>query len=526
MAVRWTQLDPLTLDITDPDSLPPGPGAGEVVIVAFSPAAVEAGLARKGITDLVRGWSGGDRRLLLVDLEMEGPGLHTELDEPLGQGISDVILFGASIPSVARQPAGEGFLFVTAGVPVAHPDEVLGSDRWGPILRAFREAGVTLVLAAPLEGPDLQGIAALADLGVLLTGEGDDAEALLAPLPGKLGDSVGETESASEWVAVSGVADGAAMEGAWVPPEKASETVGEEEEDRDAVKSGFERSRARDRGTPDILGAEAAWRSLPQWATWVGAVVIAVVGFWGLSAMGIVPLPFGSDDSGREPAFVEGSPSGSQAAPEEGSGDQLDPGAVEGGTETAAGTGDPPSEAPGQADASPTVRGGAEAPLNYSLGMASYENESDAVALVTDLRNRVSDVLFITAPVEVNGQIYWRVLAGPAIGTDGAEELRRTLPPRLGYGSGSSWVVHWTPMAFLLAESPSAPAARTEAETFRGQGLPAYVLPGRDSDGSPVWRVYTGAYSSSEQAAILAQRLREVIGALPPLVRRTGLPPR
>jgi hypothetical protein len=158
--------------------------------------------------------------------------------------------------------------------------------------------------------------------------------------------------------------------------------------------------------------------------------------------------------------------------------------------------------------------------------MASYENESDAVALVTDLRNRVSDVLFITAPVEVNGQVYWRVLAGPAIGTDGAEELRRTLPPRLGYGSGSSWVVHWTPMAFLLAESPSAPAARTEAETFRGQGLPAYVLPGRDSDGSPVWRVYTGAYSSSEQAAILAQRLREVIGALPPLVRRTGFPPR
>ncbi len=524
MAVRWTQFDPLTIDITDPDSLPPAPGGGEVVLAALSPAAIEAGSARKGLVELVRSWAGEDRRLILVDLDLEAPKLHTELGETLGQGIADVILFGASIPSVARQPAGESFLFATAGVPVADPGDILGSDRWGPLLRAFREAGVTPVLAASLDGPDLRGLAALADLGVLLSGEGEDPEALLAHLPGKFGDSAeGESEEMAEPAPRSGT-----MDGVWVPAEVSPGPVGDEGEADAGFEAGAGGSRARDRGTPEILGSDNARSGLPGWAIWAAALAVTIAGFWGLSAAGIISLPFGSDDSAGagEPAFVEGAPSGAQTTPDGGSGDQEAPGAAGPGSETTAAGGEPGADAPAETATSPGARAGTEAPLNYSLGMASYENESDAVALVTDLRNRVSDVLFLTAPVEVNGQIYWRVLAGPAIGTDGAEELRRTLPPRLGYGSGSSWVVHWTPMAFLLAESPSAPAARTEAEGFTDQGLPAYVLPGRDASGSPVWRVYAGAYSSSEQAAVLAQRLREVSGALPPLVRRTGLPPR
>lgn len=519
MAVRWTQLDPLTIDLADPNTLPPGPGVGEVVLVALSAAAIESGSAREGVLDLVRGWAGDDRRLILVDLDLENPDIHTRLGEPLGQGIADVVLFGASVPKVARQPSGEGFLFASAGVPVADPEDVLGSERWGPLLRAFREAGVTPVMAAPLEGPDLRGVAALADLGVLFSGADEDPELLLASLPGKLGGADDESLSSADTGDETG-----AMDGAWVPAE-ASPAPGAE-----SVEAGGRGSPRADRGAPRVLTSDSGRGGLPGWAAWAAAVVVVLAGFWGLSAAGIISLPFGSDRSagGGEPEFVEGAPPGARSTPADSSGDQEDAAAGEPGGEegaTAEGSGDSPAAA-GERTPAAAVRGGTDAPLNYSVALAAYENETDALAVVTDLRSRVSDVVFVTAPVEVNGQVYWRVLAGPAIGTDGAEELRRTLPPRLGYGSGSSWVVHWTPMAFLLAESPSAPAARTEAEGFQEQGLPAYVLQGRDAAGSPVWRVYAGAYSSSEQAAVLADRLMEVSGALPPLVRRTGLPPR
>jgi cell division septation protein DedD len=526
MAVRWIQIDPSSIDPSDRDSLPEQPGSGEVVLVALSAQARSDEGAEQALIELAREWARDHGRLVLMDLNLEGTRLHTLLEEPRGQGVADVILFGASVASIARQPAGETFLFATAGVPVADSTEVLTSERWGGIVRAFRDAGVTLVLAGALEDSGMEGLAALADLGVLLSRSEEDTAALLAPLPGRLFDA-GD-------VPASGVVGSPTGPG-WAPAETPLQSSGSEaappvaaaaDEDMGPVGEEVPGPRRASSGA-QVLTAAGRDGGLPRWSVWAGGVAVVLALFWGLGKIGVLPLPFGSGGSGEgeTPQFVEGvrGPEGGSPAGEAGAGTD-----AAGGDAAASPTGtpaEPGTSGDGTVTSAPGA-GGVEVPLGYSVGLASYESEAEALAVAADLGTRVSEPQFIAAPVEVNGRVYWRVLAGPVQGIQDAEGLRSTLPPRLGYASGSAWVVHWTPMAFLLAQAPSLAQAQATAASLRSSTIPAYVLEGTSGDGSPVWRVYAGAYSSEEEASVLAQRLREVQGTVPDLVRRTGLPPR
>jgi hypothetical protein len=523
MAVRWIQIDPSSIDPSDRDSLPDQPGSGEVVLVALSAEARSDDGAEQALIALVREWARDHGRLVLMDLNLEGGRLHSLLDEPRGQGVADVILFGASVGSVARQLAGETFLFATAGVPVADATEVLTSERWGGIVRAFRDAGVTLVLAGALEDPGLEGLAALADLGVLVCGPEEDASALLAPLPGQLLDG-GEAS-------VSGAAGSPAGPG-WVtaetpPPSVESVSIspaGGVVDVDDGPTAGEVVDPPRRSSASPVLTSDDRSGGLPRWSVWAGGAIAVVALLWGLGKTGVLPLPFGPGGSGdgETPEFVEGVRESEGSSPSGDAGEGTDP---TGGDAAAAPTG-APNQAGTSGDPAAAGTGGVEVPMGYSVGLASYESEAEALAVTTDLGTRVSEPQFIAAPVEVNGRVYWRVLAGPVPGIQDAEGLRSTLPPRLGYASGAAWVVHWTPMAFLLAQAPSLSEAQATAASLRSRTIPAYVLEGTSGSGSPVWRVYAGAYSSDEEAAVLAQRILEVEGSVPDLARRTGLAPR
>jgi cell division septation protein DedD len=529
MAVRWIQIDPSSIDPSDRDSLPEQPGSGEVVLVALSAQARSDEGAEQALIELAREWARDHGRLVLMDLNLEGARLHTLLDEPRGQGVADVILFGASVASIARQPAGEMFLFATAGVPVADSTEVLTSERWGGIVRAFRDAGVTLVLAGALEDSGMEGLAALADLGVLLSRSEEDTAALLAPLPGQLFDA-GDVPAAAEAGSPTGPG--------WARAETPLQSSGSEatppvaavaDEDTGPVGAEVPGPRPTFSGS-QVLTAASRDGGLPRWSVWAAGVAVVLALFWGLGKMGVLPPPFGSGGpgEGETPQFVEGvrAPEGGSTAGEAGeAGAGTD---AAGGDAAASPTGtpaEPGTSGDGTVTSTPGA-GGVEVPLGYSVGLASYESEAEALAVTADLGTRVSEPQFIAAPVEVNGRVYWRVLAGPVQGIQDAEGLRSTLPPRLGYASGSAWVIHWTPMAFLLAQAPSLAQARATAASLRSSAIPAYVLEGTSGGGSRVWRVYAGAYSSAEEASVLAQRLREVQGTVPDLVRRTGLPPR
>jgi hypothetical protein len=67
--------------------------------------------------------------------------------------------------------------------------------------------------------------------------------------------------------------------------------------------------------------------------------------------------------------------------------------------------------------------------------------------------------------------------------------------------------------------------ARTWTEVLEEMGIPTHVLALSAADGSRTYQVYAGAYASSDEAAELADMLREQDLGSAPFVERRGIKP-
>jgi hypothetical protein len=163
--------------------------------------------------------------------------------------------------------------------------------------------------------------------------------------------------------------------------------------------------------------------------------------------------------------------------------------------------------AQGAALAAPPAREASD-PAAFSVGIAAFQEEATALDMARDLSGRVPGVLFTTAPVNVAGQVVYRVLAGPAIDSAAALALGARIAELSGLDSGG-WVPRRTPRAFQLGEMPDQGAALRRSEVLQGLGVPAYVLAVTYSDGSVRFRVYAGAYADEAEATYLSGVLQE-----------------
>jgi len=111
---------------------------------------------------------------------------------------------------------------------------------------------------------------------------------------------------------------------------------------------------------------------------------------------------------------------------------------------------------------------------------------------------------------------FFQLVAGAYQNRAAADSLLRQLHARRSLAPGFGRVASF-PLAFLVdsAVSPQQVAARVARFVARGQ--PVYAL--RQPDGTG--RLYFGAYSTAEQAAIAAPTVREA-GIVPTLVYRIG----
>lgn len=145
-----------------------------------------------------------------------------------------------------------------------------------------------------------------------------------------------------------------------------------------------------------------------------------------------------------------------------------------------------------------------ETPIQgYSLAMNAYRNMESAAEVAQAWEGSFDGLSFSVAPVSVEGNVLYRLLAGPAGSAEEAEGLRSSLAEILTREDPSSWVVRATPLAFLLSEHEAAGAARTEAQRLSGEGVPAYVLRVTYPGELARYRVYAGAYESGEEARIM-----------------------
>ncbi len=172
----WTAFDP-EAPATLPALLPP---PGKVVALVASPAATSAGWGPDLAVDLARAWSRSGGRVVLADLGLTRSALHEVLGGPDGEGVTDVVVFGASPRRVARPVEGESFFVVPAGTVVADAPTALASPRWGAVCTGFRDAGVLLALYVPADEPGRAAAFGMATDAVVLASPDEDASDLLA----------------------------------------------------------------------------------------------------------------------------------------------------------------------------------------------------------------------------------------------------------------------------------------------------------------------------------------------------------
>lgn len=194
----WTALDSVALP-----SPPGAPGeAGGLTVLVASDGAVEAGWASACAVELARSWATAGYRVVLADADVLAPTLHEELRLPNHEGLSDVLLWGASVRRVAQVVKDGGFYLMSAGTVVADGAAPFRADRWSDLCRGFGEAGVILAAFTREASVSSEPVLARASEVVLLAGETEDlsllADRIGVPVVGVVGRRDGGAETTGE----------------------------------------------------------------------------------------------------------------------------------------------------------------------------------------------------------------------------------------------------------------------------------------------------------------------------------------
>lgn len=175
----------------DADAPPALPDAdGRVVAVVATDSA--AAWAASGAVALSKAWGGRGRRVVLFDGGIEHPSLHGLLGRDNDEGLTDAVVYGASVGRVARRVEGQPLFFVPAGTVVAEPDQVMEHPRWTGMCRGFLQAGATLVVFVPSAGPGIERALDDATDIVVLAGQGDDVASVVGAHAGKVRAVLGD----------------------------------------------------------------------------------------------------------------------------------------------------------------------------------------------------------------------------------------------------------------------------------------------------------------------------------------------
>ena len=159
---RSVPFDPASGSGPDGVLLPPRDG-GEVVALLVD-ASVRGDLwGERAAAALAREWASRGRKVVLIDGDVETPSLHELLQTPNFEGLSDALLYGASLERVVTTPPGESFRFVASGTGVADPAALRGSPRWDTFLDQMRSSGEVVILFLPTGGSGSALLAAQGD---------------------------------------------------------------------------------------------------------------------------------------------------------------------------------------------------------------------------------------------------------------------------------------------------------------------------------------------------------------------------
>ena len=485
-----------------PDAVPFDPGSGTVsqdmtalvnaatlpdALLLVSDAAAGGWVGAAALA-VARALAESQPRVLLLDLDVAQPSLHTEAGEPNGEGIADVILFGASLERVAVRPAGERFDLIPAGAFAPDPAAVLESGTWKRLLDQSRAAGTMMLgfVRTGTAGLDaiaghIPGVIVLADpaqVASVVAGLPESivvhgvirpvepAPAVPTPVPAEPSSPPAEPIVDAAAIAVPSPGAGEVSSEAVEAAAPADDAVGAamiaELERRQAIRA--EVAPAAEALPP--VATPVVHRQTPVKKRRVGTWAAVLVAVAPIVILAIVYVP----------RFL--------------------------------GPADPPA-APAQAANTAPARVSAGAlPLSWSVAIESMDNLAAAFARADSLGTAAPGLQFYIAPIQVDGVSFYRILAGPMADSASAAAAMQSLVDRGLKIAASPWDARSTPLAFIIEAHEDRIEAEFRVAELRDLGVPTYILEVPGAEGSVRHTLYAGAYSAPSEAEAMRALLR------------------
>jgi len=475
-----------------PDSSPPwlvldldevGAQVSEVLatgtVVLLVSAERDREWAAEAALQLSSAWAAGGRRIVLADLHLENPMLRPRPDGPELEGIVDIFLYGASLSRIAAPGPDGSYYLIPAGTYTPDSAEIYQHPRWRKLVAGFRDTQATLLLFVPAESPGVADLAQWSSEAILLGSAADASVAgelsrggmrVLAVLRPVAEAPRGGVPGAA---AIAPVVSAATARGGRPSP------VPRAAREREGTNSGP----TTDTDLPPPKQRRKAERGVPYYVLVALLLVVMLGAIVYLIAMlrpDLLPAGWGADE---------------------------------------------PQPPVASSDASAASREGEL--LDYSVQVKAFPSLTAAREQLAIEQGRVPETVFFISPEEIQGIVYYRILAGLATDSLGATRLRDRLV-RDGSIEAEDAVGAWsllqsTLLAFDLGEFETEEAANARADSLIALDIPSYPAAVPYSDGSRRWQLYGGAFRDTHNAGRMAQMLADA-GIPAQITIRTGEP--
>lgn len=522
--------------------------AGRVLLLAVGPDAQQAGWAAQAALALADAFAIRGDRVVLADLSLQNPELHTHLEADNEEGLTDVFLFGASLQHVTLAFPDRKFLLIPASAFTPDAEEVLTHQRWGSVFEELTAEHAKLIAYLPMDTPGAHAFSDRIGHTIVLAARGEE-NAVRAALSNDADVLAVLTQPAVEEVVEEVIEPEAAAAPMPEPspspspdpdpypdpspePSPSLPRVSDKDFERIRIPKDGARDaliadlRARQRAalmappptmaplphdappahprpvqptprkgsTPPppstvplftLASVQATPRPRYAWLTWL--LVLALLAGIGTAAWYLWQQRIEAENP---PAALHPRPNPATAQ----------------------------TPAPAPAPAPAPVAG---TPLPYSVALASFQT----LALAEEQRARVakdqSNVEFYVAPVAVQGKVTYRLMAGPYADSISAGGVRDFLVEQRVKVIASPADIASTPYTFLIGEFKSRADADAQQKDAANRGVPSYVVAIKSTQGSQVFRLYAGAFTGPGDAAFMRPILKSA-GFPDNLVERTG----
>jgi len=134
---------------------------------------------------VARSWAASGHRVILADGCLDGPVLHEAVGVENGEGVSDMVLYGASAQRFAGR-IEDRLMLAPAGTPVVEVADVLKHVRWDMMISGCREVGATLVCHVSTGTPGVEAMTKRAEGVLVLASASKDVDTILGSTSGPL----------------------------------------------------------------------------------------------------------------------------------------------------------------------------------------------------------------------------------------------------------------------------------------------------------------------------------------------------